>query len=71
MIRDYYREKERRKYGTPGAGEGKSSEDVWRGRERKVEWGDVFGKEEPGIEEGIEGEKRRVARYLEVGEDDQ
>lgn len=42
-----YREKEKMRYGR-GEGEegmvaiGKSSEDVWRSRERKMEWGTAF-----------------------------
>ncbi|KAH8672652.1 hypothetical protein BGZ60DRAFT_405310 [Tricladium varicosporioides] len=42
-IREYYRKVEGRKY--PRGVKGRSSEDVWRSRERKVEWGEAFSVE--------------------------
>ncbi|TAQ84628.1 hypothetical protein B7494_g7059 [Chlorociboria aeruginascens] len=39
-IKQRYREKERRKYGRDEVG--KSSEDVWKSRDKKVEWGEEF-----------------------------
>jgi len=42
-IRARYREKERRKYARDEAdGVGRSSEDIWKSRDRKVEWGQAF-----------------------------
>jgi len=40
LIKARYRDKEKRKYGRDEIG--KSSEDVWKSRDRKVEWGEAF-----------------------------
>lgn len=39
-IKSRYREKERRKYRKDEIGS--SSEDVWKSRDKKVEWGEAF-----------------------------
>jgi hypothetical protein len=44
-IKEHYRRKERVKYGKEEGREGASSEDVWRSRERKVQWGEAFKEE--------------------------
>lgn len=42
-IREHYRRKEGKKYGRGGvAREGGSSEDVWKSRDKMVEWGTTF-----------------------------
>ena len=51
-----YRDKERRKYG--GDELGKSSEDVWKSRDRKVEWGETFNAPFPDITGNEDGSKR-------------
>ncbi|RFU27708.1 hypothetical protein B7463_g8632, partial [Scytalidium lignicola] len=66
MIRKHYREREKVRYGKEG-GPGRSSEDVWKSRDRKLEWGAAFNVPEPewhGTDEEwnkMEGD-RRAAR---------
>ncbi|PQE29378.1 hypothetical protein CJF32_00003157 [Rutstroemia sp. NJR-2017a WRK4] len=59
MIKSRYAEKERQKYG--GGEIGKSSEDVWRGREKRLEWGEAFCQD---VEEwkGEDDEWRKMER---------
>jgi len=60
-IKDHYRKKEEAKYGR-GRGSGKdSSEDIWRSREKKMEWGEAFNKEFEEFE-GSDEEWRKVQR---------
>ncbi|KAI9651384.1 hypothetical protein NHQ30_001426 [Ciborinia camelliae] len=50
LIKARWIEKEKRKYGDPGDKNrelGKSSEDVWKGRDKRLEWGEAFCVEEP------------------------
>jgi hypothetical protein len=69
-IRERYRQKERAKYGGVEKGNldgdvGRSSEDVWKSREKKMEWGEAFNKPFPRFEGSdeewniIERERRR------------
>ena len=64
LIRARYREKERRKYG--GDEVGKSSEDVWKSRVRKVAWGEAFNVPFPepkaSDEDGNRREREKKAR---------
>ncbi|KAH8812028.1 hypothetical protein F5884DRAFT_784156 [Xylogone sp. PMI_703] len=46
MIRKHYREREKRRYGKE-EGPGRSSEDVWKSRDKKLEWGEAFNVPEP------------------------
>lgn len=59
-IRDYYREKERRKYYVPGA---KSSEDVWEARKVKVRPGEAFAEqvEARAVPEGMTDDEWRAS----------
>ncbi|APA07893.1 hypothetical protein SS1G_00495 [Sclerotinia sclerotiorum 1980 UF-70] len=50
LIKARWMEKEKRKYGDPEDKNkelGKSSEDVWKGREQRLEWGEAFCVKEP------------------------
>jgi hypothetical protein len=72
-IRARYREKERIRYGREGKADlesedvGRSSEDIWKSRERKMEWGEAFNKPFPPQFQGsdeewnsLERERRRM-----------
>lgn len=67
-IRARYREKERTRYGRVEKGDlesedlGRSSEDVWKSRERKLEWGDAFNKPFPPQFEGSDEEWNSLER---------
>ncbi|KAG9239092.1 hypothetical protein BJ875DRAFT_449385 [Amylocarpus encephaloides] len=41
-IKDYYRKREKLRYGANGKEKRPSSEDIWKSRESKVEWGESF-----------------------------
>lgn len=71
-IRGRYREKERMKYGREGKDDlekentGRSSEDIWKSRDKKMEWGKPFSTPFPPPFEGtteewnaFERERRR------------
>lgn len=55
-IRSRYRDKERMKYGRGKSHDlesedaGRSSEDIWKSRERMVEWGEAFNKSFPSFQ---------------------
>lgn len=63
-IKARYREKEKRRYGRDEIG--KSSEDVWKSREKKMEWGEAFNTPFPDLpandEEWNRMERERRAR---------
>jgi hypothetical protein len=61
-IMDRYRMKERVRYGRDEVG--KSSEDVWRSRERKAEWGQAFNVPFPDFEDDDEewNQRERLRR---------
>lgn len=68
-TRARYREKERVKYGSilKKEGEddvevGRSSEDIWKSRERMVQWGEAFNKPFPGKFEGSDAEWNELER---------
>jgi len=56
-IKERYRMKERIKYGRDEVG--KSSEDIWRSREKKMEWGEAFSIPFPDFEGDDEDWNRR------------
>lgn len=56
-IKEHYRQKESAKYSKELGRE--SSEDVWRSRERKVEWGEAFKERFEGWEGSDEEWRRR------------
>lgn len=57
LIRARYREKERRKYARDEIG--KSSEDVWKSRDKKIEWGEAFNAPFPELKGSDEDWNRR------------
>lgn len=74
LIRDHYRQREKEKYGRPGAGEGKSSEDIWKARSTIRPPGSLFFETEPVLSERVQkfdvGGKGRFARGYELEEGD-
>jgi hypothetical protein len=58
-IRGRYREKERRRYGRDEFG--KSSEDVWKSRDKKMEWAEPFSAPFPDFS-GTDEEWNRMER---------
>lgn len=65
MIRQHYREREKRRYGKQD-GPGKSSEDVWSSRDKKLEWGEAFNVPEPEWR-GTDEEWNRIERNRRAG----
>lgn len=67
-IRSRFREKERIKYSKEGRENleeedvGRSSEDVWKTRDRKVEWGEAFNKSFPPRFDGTDEEWNAIER---------
>ncbi|KAF7941122.1 hypothetical protein BELL_1046g00030 [Botrytis elliptica] len=64
LIKARWIEKEKKKYGDPSDKNrelGKSSEDVWKGREQRLEWGEAFCVEEPKWT-GSDDEWRRMEK---------
>jgi hypothetical protein len=67
-IRSRYREKERMKYGKEGKEKlesenvGRSSEDIWKSRERVMEWGEAFNAPFPPRFEGTDEEWNAIER---------
>jgi hypothetical protein len=57
-IKEYYRKKEGTKYSKELGKE--SSEDVWKSRDRKVEWGEAFNQPFPPVFGGGDEEWRRM-----------
>jgi len=60
-IREHYREKERMKYAKELGKE--SSEDVWRSRDKKLEWGEAFHLPLPKLEETDEEWNRKETEW--------
>ena len=64
-IRARYREKEKTKYGKEWKNNvvdedvGRSSEDIWKSRDTKVEWGNAFNKPFPPQFQGSDEELNR------------
>lgn len=57
-VREHYRQKESMKYSKQLGKE--SSEDVWKSRDKKVEWGEAFNLPFPPVYHGSDEEWRRM-----------